>query len=44
MALNPRFWCGDWEEIMMENGYGILNMKKGCIYERQTFNGSLHYN
>jgi len=27
-VLSLKFWCGGWEEGLMENGDKILNMKK----------------
>jgi hypothetical protein len=35
--LNLRLWFRGWEEIMSENGYQILNMKKRCITNYNNF-------
>jgi hypothetical protein len=35
--LNLRLWLGGWEEIMSENGYWILNVKRRCIMNYNNF-------
>jgi hypothetical protein len=35
--LNLRLWFRGWEEIMSENGYQSLNMKKRCITNYNNF-------
>jgi hypothetical protein len=30
-GLNLKFWCGDWEEKLIENGDGILSRRKGAL-------------
>jgi hypothetical protein len=37
IELNLNFWCGDWEERMMENGYVILNTRRRCIMKHINF-------
>ncbi len=37
VRVELKFWCGDWEEIMMENGYVISSRSRRCIMKHVNF-------
>ncbi len=40
-GVESKVLCGDWGKKMMENGYGILSMKRGCIMKDINFQWGL---